>query len=149
MHQALPLLLSLVLARSSELFIPIFPIRETEAQKAKSYAHSQLMGQSWDSNPGVFKSGRLQSLTVVSVSPCLGTDKHHPGWVHRCFSQLQKLGPGLGLSLPLNGPFAVPTFQRERASLLLLGMGRAGSNFPTMCKLVNLRVCKRGPLKGP
>lgn len=28
------------------------------------------------------------------------------------------------------------------------GVGRAGSNFPTMCKLVNLRVCKR-PLKGP
>ena len=32
-HRALPLLLPLVLAWSSELIIPIFPIRETEAQE--------------------------------------------------------------------------------------------------------------------
>lgn len=75
-------------------------------------------------------------------------------WGYRHFSQLQKLGPLPGFSLekasrPSEGLSAVPSFQRERASLPLQGVGRAGSNFPTMCKLVNLRVCKRGPLKGP
>lgn len=51
--------------------------------------------------------------------------------------------------LPGEGLSAVPAVQRERAPVPLPGVGRAGSNFPTMCKLVNLRVCKpafEGPL---
>lgn len=74
--------------------------------------------------------------------------------VGRRFCQLRNRGQGLGFSLeraslPSEGPFAVPAFQRKRASLPPAGRRRAASNFPTMCKLVNLRVCKRGPLKGP
>lgn len=74
--------------------------------------------------------------------------------VGRRFRQLRNRGQGLRFSLeraslPSEGPFAVPAFQRKRASLPPAGRRRAASNFPTMCKLVNLRVCKRGPLKGP
>lgn len=93
--------------------------------------------------------------TLVSVPRCLWRDRHNPGVSGQTLPPTPQCGAGPEFfpreKAPVRseGPPAVPTFQGKRASLPLLGVGRAGSNFPTMCKLVNLRVCKRGPLKGP
>lgn len=95
-------------------------------------------------------SGPKARTLRLSVPRRLWTDKRDPGVSGQTLAhQLQNSGPHPSSSLEKGGrqpegPFAVPASRRKRASLPLPGVGRAGSNFPTMCKLVNLRVCKRG-----
>lgn len=95
-------------------------------------------------------SGPKAHTLRLSVPRRHWTDKRDPGVSGQTLvHQLQNSGPHPSSSMEKGcrqpeGPFAVPASRRKRASLPLPGVGRAGSNFPTMCKLVNLRVCKRG-----